>query len=94
VSPLSQYSIGTTENVSPDKAVKSLSQYSLEPSVGQSTRTESSLSQHSLDPSRQITGLGLSKEDKSMTQYGTELSEDTNSSLFVTNAGLCFDELS
>lgn len=69
VSPLSQYSIGTTENVSPDKAVKSLSQYSLEPSVGQSTKTESPLSQHSIDPSRQITGLGLSKGDKSMTQY-------------------------
>lgn len=69
VSPLSQYSIGTTDNVSPEKAVKSLSQYSLEPSVGQSTRTESSLSQHSLDPSRQITGLSLSKGDKSMTQY-------------------------
>ncbi|XP_052104935.1 uncharacterized protein LOC127737994 isoform X4 [Mytilus californianus] len=82
VSPLSQYSIETTENISPDQAIKSLSQYSLEPSASQDTKDDSSLSQHSLDPSRQISGFSLSKGDKSMTQYSfsTDLTAETTQS--------------
>ncbi|XP_076097382.1 uncharacterized protein LOC143067763 isoform X3 [Mytilus galloprovincialis] len=82
VSPLSQYSIETTENISPDPAIKSLSQYSLEPSASHDIKDDSSLSQHSLDPSRQISGFGLSKGDKSMTQYSysTDLTAETTQS--------------
>lgn len=58
-SPLSQYSLETTANLSPEKTV--------EPSGSQESR--GSLSQYSLDPPRQISDDHLIKGDKSLSQY-------------------------
>lgn len=77
MSPLSQYSLETTENISPEKT----------PTVGPSDihETKGSVSQYSLNPSKATSGHSLPKGDKSLSQYsyGSELSEETIESFSV-----------